>query len=380
MVLPVACAAGVAVFVAGCSSKKIRGKLRQEERHRKESKDGGLYRQSSFHTACSSDSTDAPSGGVLWQSLREEPSEVIDGGHAPTGKELACTSQLRERLMQGGALDFAERWLEDGELLRYLRARGLCLTEAEELLRQALLWRVDKVKRWSPGSTGSGSFGGEHSELLLASSRGGPSPPAWWRFLHAHVHIDIYGEDRFGIPITYSNVGDSDLEGCAREAGLDSLRRYLVYQNDFFLDRARNVSRSKSEESQRLMVLHGGIVIIDLGGLGWHHRRGVQILKDVTEVCKFLHPERQRRCFLVRAPRVFSMIWQLVTPMLDQRTREKMVIVSDGESLQPLEEEVGRRYLPESLGGHYNELPQRPKGRIPEGAFAAFSRRNAASF
>lgn len=313
----------------------------------------------------------------------------------PVPEDWAKVQNLRQALeaeRDAGLFLGYERWLEDGELLRFARARRTT-DEAATLFRDAVAWRQKRAM----GATGldkwpvqAGSFGGEH-KLYMGSSGGGDSVssstrsgsktrvPDWWAFLNDHLFLKMYGCDRYGLPIVYNALGHCDLQGCTREVGFDALQRFAIMQNDYFLDVARDVSIRRSSNAQNAhpsVVLHGGIVIVDLEGLSWRHIGEVKVFNEITTAVKILHPERQRRCFVIRAPRAFAAVWRLVKPLIDPRTTAKITILGSRDSLQPLIDELGPDNVPDFLGGRYNGLPAPTDGIVPHGAFQQFLNRD----
>lgn len=323
-----------------------------------------MTREWSFKTALSrlSSSDDDPIG--------ESDDDLGESEFSACKEELERAQQLRQAFADQGEELCHGRWMEDVELLRYIRARPVA-GEDEVLLRQMLSWRSEKSKAWSVDLSATGSFGSEQRRFRECPSQA----PAWWTFLRERIHVDVYGADRYGIPISYTNVGASDFRGCEREVGFDKFQRYVVYSHDYFFDQARAVAKKRAEDAGEVVVLHGGILVVDVCGIGWRHMKDVRLMQEISEVCKFLHPERQRRCFIVRAPRSFSMIWRVVSPTLEPRTREKFMIIGEGESLEPLFDELGAENVPKALGGGYVGLPERSSDLVPVGAFAEHCKR-----
>ena len=102
-------------------------------------------------------------------------------------------------------------------------------------------------------------------------------------------------------------------------------------------------------------VLNGGNVIIDLDGLGFRHKGEVGVFNRIGFFFKILHPERNTRLFIIRAPRIFGMIWGMVKKILDQRTVDKINILS-GDNVQPVIDAVGAANVPTFLGGTNTEV------------------------
>ena len=125
-------------------------------------------------------------------SSRLQPaSELCAAGASlrPSSAEWESVEALRRRVRGDGALKSlvgGERWMEGGELLRFVRARST-LEEQEELFRAAMAWRLDHARSWGVATT-DGSFGAEFAKYQHMSSRPGEGrPPDWWAFLEQTV-------------------------------------------------------------------------------------------------------------------------------------------------------------------------------------------------
>ena len=55
------------------------------------------------------------------------------------------------------------------------------------------------------------------------------------------------------------------------------------------------------------------------------HYRCAQALLHIIEICEANYPETLGRVLIVRAPRVFPIMWTLVSPLIDETTREKFL-------------------------------------------------------
>lgn len=54
---------------------------------------------------------------------------------------------------------------------------------------------------------------------------------------------------------------------------------------------------------------------------------------------------------IVRAPRVFPVLWTLISPFIDERTREKFMIYGGGDYIIGLRDYIDEKFIPEFLGG-----------------------------
>ena len=50
-----------------------------------------------------------------------------------------------------------------------------------------------------------------------------------------------------------------------------------------------------------------------------------QALLHIIEICEANYPETLGRVLIVRAPRVFPIMWTLVSPLIDETSREKFL-------------------------------------------------------
>eukprot|EP00930_Biecheleria_cincta_P062960 TRINITY_DN48418_c0_g1_i1.p1 TRINITY_DN48418_c0_g1~~TRINITY_DN48418_c0_g1_i1.p1 ORF type:complete len:332 (-),score=48.57 TRINITY_DN48418_c0_g1_i1:64-1059(-) len=283
--------------------------------------------------------------------------------------DLTRLQQLRNAVKSQRASSVAllgDRWFEDGDLLRYVRAKAKN-SESEDLFCKMIAWRLEKAKLWGKELVTDGSFGSCHAAYLKGDKE---SAPAWWRFLHRNLPICTYGADKHGLPVLYNAMGKADLHGCAREVGQENVTRFAVYQNDYFFDIARSMS-SRNEAAQDFShVLHSGVTIVDMDGFSVRRfYSNFPVFKHFAEAAKFLHPERQRRCFIVRAPWVFASIWNVVSAVLDPKTVSRISILGVNDSLQPLIDEVGAGNVPYFLGGTFRDLPDTSGQAIAVGAF-----------
>ena len=82
-------------------------------------------------------------------------------------------------------------------------------------------------------------------------------------------------------------------------------------------------------------------------------RPGIRALLRIIETVEANYPETMGRLLIVRAPRVFPVLWTLVSPFIDENTRRKFMIYGGKDYMGAggLVEFVEKQYIPDFLGG-----------------------------
>ena len=88
-------------------------------------------------------------------------------------------------------------------------------------------------------------------------------------------------------------------------------------------------------------------------------RPGVKALLHIIEICEANYPETLGRVLIIRAPRVFPILWTLVCPLIDETSRGKFLFYAGTDNnrgeqfLGPggLKEYLPEERIPDWLGG-----------------------------
>ncbi|KAM3917251.1 SEC14-like protein 5 isoform 1-T3 [Leptodactylus fuscus] len=286
-------------------------------------------------------STEAPPAEVEVSSaavqLRGE-----SGGHgqAPEQDGDKLEAEYIERYlghltpMQESALIHLRQWLQethkgkipkDEHILRFLRARDFNMEKAREMLCQSLSWRkqyqVDYIlQTWHPPS------------ILEEYYAGG------W-----HYH------DRDGRPLYILRLGQIDTKGLLKAVGEEAILRHVLSINE--------EGQRRCEESTHLFgsPIRSWTCLVDLEGLNMRHlwRPGVKALLRIIEVVEANYPETLGRLLIVRAPRVFPVLWTLVSPFINENSRRKFLIYSGNnyQGLGGISDYLDKEIIPDFLGG-----------------------------
>ncbi|NXG55809.1 S14L1 protein, partial [Hemiprocne comata] len=219
-------------------------------------------------------------------------------------------------------------WMEipkDEHILRFLRARDFNIDKAREMLCQSLSWR----KQYQV-------------DCILQSWR----PPA---LLDEYYTGGWHYQDKDGRPLYILRLGQMDTKGLVKALGEESLLRHVLSINE--------EGQKRCEENTNVFgrPITSWTCLVDLEGLNMRHlwRPGVKALLRIIEVVEDNYPETLGRLLIVRAPRVFPVLWTLVSPFINENTRQKFLIYS-GNNYQGaggLVDYVDKDVIPDFLGG-----------------------------
>uniref|UniRef100_A0A672I6E2 SEC14-like protein 1 n=1 Tax=Salarias fasciatus TaxID=181472 RepID=A0A672I6E2_SALFA len=251
-----------------------------------------------------------------------------------TPLQESCLIRLRQWLQE----THKGKIPKDEHILRFLRARDFNMDRAREILCQSLTWRkqhqVDYLlETWTS------------PQVLQDFYTGG------W-----HHH------DRDGRPLYILRLGQMDTKGLVRALGEESLLRHV-----------RNPSAGRLRPaSARFRVYGCWTCLVDLEGLNMRHlwRPGVKALLRIIEVVEANYPETLGRLLILRAPRVFPVLWTLVSPFIDENTRKKFLIYAGNDYQGPggLLDYIDKEIIPDFLGGECMcEVPE--GGLVPKSMY-----------
>lgn len=229
----------------------------------------------------------------------------------------------------------------DPVVLRFLRARDFNVEKAREMLSSSLVWRkkhgVDKIL----------------SEYQVPAA------------VHDHFPGGWYHMDKEGRPVYHLRLGQMDVKGIIRSIGEEGLTKLVLHICEEGL-------RLSEEASHRLnKPITTWSMILDLDGLNMRHlwRPGIKALLHIIEICEANYPETLGRVLIIRAPRVFPILWTLVCPLIDETSRGKFLFYTGPDGgrtenfgLNPsgLKDYIPEERIPDWLGGPANT-------GIPEG-------------
>ncbi|XP_076458817.1 SEC14-like protein 1 isoform X2 [Babylonia areolata] len=231
---------------------------------------------------------------------------------------------------------------KDPHILRFLRARDFHIEKAREMLVHSLAWRkLHNIDRLLETYT--------CPDIIEKYYPGG------WHYF-----------DREGRPLYVLRLGQMDVKGLMRSVGEEAILKHVLAKNEEGLMLAAEAT------NKRGYPVSACTCIVDLDGLSMRHlwRPGIRALLRIIEIVEANYPETMGRLLIVRAPRVFPVLWTLVSPFIDENTRRKFMIYGGKDYLGAggLIEFVEKQYIPDFLGGDcYCGVPE--GGLVPKSMY-----------
>lgn len=215
---------------------------------------------------------------------------------------------------------------DDHFLLRWLRARNFSLQKSEAMIRKHLEFRKQmKV------------------DTIVEDFK----PP---EVIEKFVSGGMCGYDREGSPIWYDVIGPLDPKGLLLSAT----------KQDFIRAKIRHTEMLRREcklQSERLGKYIESITLIyDCEGLGLKHmwKPAVETYGEVLTMFEENYPEGLKTLYLIKAPVIFPMAYNLIKHFLCEETRRKIVILGSNWK-DVLRRHIDPEQLPVAYGGNLTD-------------------------
>ncbi|XP_049286807.1 protein real-time isoform X2 [Anopheles funestus] len=216
-------------------------------------------------------------------------------------------------------------------LLRFLRARDFSIDKATGMLQESLQWRkehrIDDIL-------------GEYKTPAVVEKY---FPGGW------HHH------DKDGRPLYILRLGTMDVKGLLKSVGEDELLKLTLHICEEGLKLMKEATKLFGKP------IWNWCLLVDLDGLSMRHlwRPGVKALLRIIETVEKNYPETMGRVLIVRAPRVFPVLWTIVSTFIDENTRSKFLFFGGPDCMHAedgIEQYIDTDKIPSFLGGSCNTL------------------------
>ncbi|KAJ1563768.1 cytosolic factor, phosphatidylinositol/phosphatidylcholine transfer protein [Nowakowskiella sp. JEL0078] len=215
----------------------------------------------------------------------------------------------------------------DHLFLRFLRARKFDLIHSLKMFLDYEAWRS--------------TFNGQGVDTIVKN----------WEFPEMPIISTYYPRfyhktDKFGRPVYIELLGIMNLD---QILAVSTLERCLI-QHVVEYEKLVNYRLPACSENAGYRI-EQSCTIIDLKGISLSSvSRCFSFVQKVSAVAQNYYPEMLGRMFIINAPMLFTAVWQLVKPLLDEVTVNKISILG-GSYTKNLLEVIDDVNLPTMFGG-----------------------------
>lgn len=205
-------------------------------------------------------------------------------------KLLSLEAKIKEQCVAQG------RDMPDHQtILRFLRARDYNVEKGYGMLVESLKWRREN----------------EIDHLLDVYKM--PS------VLVKHFPGGWHHYDNDGRPLYVLRLGHMDVKGLLKSVGEEGLLRLTLN----ICEEGLRLMKESTKELER--PISNWCLLVDLEGLSMRHlwRPGVRALLRIIETVERNYPETMGRVLIVRAPRVFPILWTLISTFIGELMKGK---------------------------------------------------------
>ncbi|KAL2495947.1 Sec14p-like phosphatidylinositol transfer family protein [Forsythia ovata] len=184
-------------------------------------------------------------------------------------------------------------------LVRFLKARDGNVSNAYKMLIDCLNWRIQN-----------------EIDNILAK----PIIPAeLYRAIRDSQLVGMSGYSKEGLPVIAIGVGLSTFD----KASIHYYVQSHIQMNEY---RDRVILPSATKRFGR--YIGTCIKILDMTGLKFSALNQIKLLSVISTIDDLNYPEKTETYFIVNAPYIFSACWKVVKPLLQERTRKKVQVLS----------------------------------------------------
>ncbi|ELU08275.1 hypothetical protein CAPTEDRAFT_150138 [Capitella teleta] len=248
------------------------------------------------------------------------------GDLSPTQQE--SLNQIKKRLE-----DIWSNRFTDTYLLQWLRARQFDVTKSEKMLRDHLAWRE-----------------ANHIDTILDT----------WvipEVIAKHYPGGFAGYEYDGTPIWIDCLGMIDLKGVFYSVSKKEIVKYKARQAEYLikeiLPKITNKTGGRPIEQVSL--------IFDMQGIGMSYlwKPSVDCYVEIMKMFEANYPETMKTTYLINAPKIFPILYNIIKPLLREETKLKLKILGSN-----WKEEIVKWIDPEHLPVYWGGKARDPDGDI----------------
>lgn len=161
-----------------------------------------------------------------------------------------------------------------------------------------------------------------------------------------------HGFDRFGRPVFLKYTGLQHFPTLCCTGTLQDRVDYTSYMGEYLRQVIFPQANARIGHKQ---IVDQTCTIVNLRNFGFHciKKHNYDWVQALAGMNSLLYPESAGHCWIINAPRVFSMVWGIVKGWVDERTRNKVKIFTDNGEKE-LRSILGDEFyatLPKEVGG-----------------------------
>ncbi|CAN0478789.1 unnamed protein product [Ectocarpus sp. 12 AP-2014] len=189
------------------------------------------------------------------------------------------------------------------------------------------------------------------------------------------------GFDKLGRPILATQYGSLRLWEMAKLTTVERMTELHAREQELLLRMLRRRTLEGGGGGEGAAAERAGhivdtaVVVIDTGGLTLRHvtKAFVRLFKLRAHMDQLLFPEMLGKCFIVNTPSLFSYVWSMFSPLVDERTRSKISIISKPQDWTKALQEIAD---PDQLSPEYGGTGRRQEDlpSLADALYAAGSR------
>ncbi|NWZ83575.1 S14L2 protein, partial [Poecile atricapillus] len=222
---------------------------------------------------------------------------------------------------------------DDYFLLKWLRARSFDLPKAEAMLRK-----------------------GTHPPECPGVCVRCPEPPTLPQVIRKYMSGGMCGYDREGSPVWYEIIGPLDAKGLLFSASKQDLIKNKFRDCELLRHACDQQSEKLGKKIEMVMMVY------DCEGLGLKHlwKPAVDTYGEILSMFEENYPESLKRLFIVKAPKLFPVAYNLVKHFLSEDTRKKVVVLGSNWK-EELQKYIDPAQIPVEYGGTLTDPDGDPK-------------------
>ncbi|XP_067930008.1 SEC14-like protein 2 isoform X2 [Watersipora subatra] len=156
----------------------------------------------------------------------------------------------------------------------------------------------------------------------------------------------VCGFDKEGFPVWLDPFTRLDTRGILHSATKEQVLLHKLYSCEQLLLTLKSQTAKMGKPIDQINIIY------DVAGLSWHHLwpPGIDCFKTIIAAFEDNYPELLRKTYIINAPRLFVLAYNMLKGVISPRTREKVVVLG-AHWKEALLKNIEADQIPVSYGG-----------------------------